>query len=162
MASVKPRRVPLEHKIVRIAAGGYTSCGLDVAGDVHCWGRLSTPEGSETGWAPRELPAFGTDVRDLAVAHPAAVCARLESDVMCWGRHRMGVLGVGATHSQHDSPPRRIPLSYEVREVSLGAYFGCARDGAGRVSCWGDNRWGQLGDGTRRSRPWPEPTEILE
>ncbi len=33
-------------------------------------------------------------------------------------------------------------------ELAAGQYFTCARRSGGTTSCWGDNRHGQLGDGT--------------
>ena len=40
--------------------------------------------------------------------------------------------------------------------VSIGGSHACAVLASGRVRCWGDNTFGQLGDGTqtRRLVPW--------
>ncbi len=46
-----------------------------------------------------------------------------------------------------------------VTRLAAGAQFACAVHGGGRVSCWGDNGFGQLGDGTRVARS--APVEVL-
>lgn len=40
----------------------------------------------------------------------------------------------------------------EASSVSLGGDFACALQSNQTVACWGDNRDGQLGDGTTTSR----------
>lgn len=40
-------------------------------------------------------------------------------------------------------------------EIAAGSSHACARRGDGTVACWGDNRQGQLGDGTFVSRAQP-------
>lgn len=45
-------------------------------------------------------------------------------------------------------PPRIV-------QIALGANHSCALDHGGYVWCWGDNLWGQLGDGSRTDRPTP-------
>ncbi|MBK6534701.1 MAG: hypothetical protein IPF99_35675 [Deltaproteobacteria bacterium] len=42
-----------------------------------------------------------------------------------------------------------------VEEIATCGSATCARLGNGTVRCWGDNSYGQLGDGTTTSRPTP-------
>jgi alpha-tubulin suppressor-like RCC1 family protein len=43
----------------------------------------------------------------------------------------------------------------QVVELSAGGRHACARIGDGSVRCWGDNNYGQLGDGTTTNRSTP-------
>lgn len=43
----------------------------------------------------------------------------------------------------------------EVRDVEAGAFNTCVLFSDGRAGCWGDNRFGQLGDGTVETRATP-------
>jgi alpha-tubulin suppressor-like RCC1 family protein len=77
--------------------------------------------------------------------------------IHCWGMNEHGQLGDG-THL-----PRLRPtpvLGFEDRpgplQVASGVSHTCAL-AEGIVSCWGNNRDGQLGDGTTVSRPRPAP-----
>jgi alpha-tubulin suppressor-like RCC1 family protein len=53
--------------------------------------------------------------------------------------------------------PIVVPGLTDVVEVALGRDFACARHATGAVSCWGDGRYGQLGDGSTTWRPTPGP-----
>lgn len=50
----------------------------------------------------------------------------------------------------------------EPADVDLGDNFSCARLGSGRVACWGDNAFGQVGDGSDVSRPRPTVVDGLD
>jgi alpha-tubulin suppressor-like RCC1 family protein len=43
--------------------------------------------------------------------------------------------------------------------VSVGAQTGCGIRADGSLWCWGDNTYGQIGDGTTRFRPLPVPVD---
>jgi alpha-tubulin suppressor-like RCC1 family protein len=80
-----------------------------------------------------------------------STCARTsDSAAWCWGDNRHGQLGDGTTTDRHR--PRRVrqaggtPLA-DVVAVSAGSGFACAVTSGGAVWCWGDNGYGQLGNG---------------
>lgn len=56
--------------------------------------------------------------------------------------------------------PRPIPTTAQPGltpvAVALGSYHSCLLDGLGTVHCWGDDRWGQLGDGALVPRARPQ------
>ena len=83
------------------------------------------------------------------VDHTCAVDS--EGAVYCWGKNNYGQLGDGA---QSDN---RIPVKVdksgvmngrELISASAGGLHSCAVDRDGFVYCWGNNNYGQLGDGT--------------
>lgn len=79
-------------------------------------------------------------------------CAITSSgDAKCWGLNEYGELGDGATENLNSfDPVKVIGLPYGVKAISAGFYHTCALTPSGGVICWGDNYWGQLGDGEPR------------
>ena len=72
----------------------------------------------------------------------------------CWGSNMYGQLGDGTTLDRVSPVPVR-GLSSGVRSIASGYGYTCAVTTSGTVKCWGDNRFGQLGDGTTTSRLTP-------
>lgn len=86
-------------------------------------------------------------------------CAIMTSGSLeCWGVDRYGELGTGAMGEQSDTP-RNVSSITDPLQVSVGNLHACALLQGGHVDCWGDNEYGQLGDGTSKSRS--TPTEVL-
>jgi len=79
----------------------------------------------------------------------------------CWGRNNYGQLGTG------DQTPRIRPTAVQglgpVLGVATGGRHSCAIVKAGRtVRCWGKNKHGQLGNGTRTDRSAPVAVADLD
>lgn len=85
------------------------------------------------------------------------VCALLEPSgrILCWSTRRPE--GVRGEH--HLATATAEPMAGAV-DFDLVGDSVCALDAEGRVSCWGDNGWGQLGDGTRESRDTPRVVDL--
>ena len=66
--------------------------------------------------------------------------------VACWGRNDQGQIGNGNTGTNAlTATPVTLPA--DVTMVAVGADHACALQTDGKVYCWGDNVYGQLGDG---------------
>lgn len=129
--------------LVRIAAGNWGTCGLNVAGALTCWQAAYGPSGGPY-----------TGVADVAVGGGHGCFATTGGAAYCWGLNFLGQIGDGST-TFRAAATAVSGLASGVAQVVAGQYFSCARLGTGAVQCWGDNSVGQLGDGTQTERPTP-------
>lgn len=83
-----------------------------------------------------------------------------------WGRRTATLAGcflllAGATATAHfDARGVVIPLE-PVQHISVGGAFTCAAVGSGKVYCWGNNIYGQIGTGTGIASVDPLPISGL-
>lgn len=101
---------------------------------------------------PREVTAVWRQV-DAGSAQTCAV--RSDGRLFCWGRGDHGELGNGA-EDDHAHPVEVAGGRTDWAVVSAGMFHTCARRRTGQLYCWGQDDWGQLGDGgtnTSRSSP---------
>jgi alpha-tubulin suppressor-like RCC1 family protein len=77
-----------------------------------------------------------------------------ENRAYCWGDNGLGQLGDG-TNAYYRYTPVAVAGGRRFRHIRAGGYHTCAINLYDKVFCWGDNGWGQLGDGTGVSRPLP-------
>jgi alpha-tubulin suppressor-like RCC1 family protein len=149
----------LSSGVAAISAGRSHSCALTIAGAVLCWGsNLEGQVGGGTGGVIQTpVPVLGLSSGVFAIAAGGAhTCALTNAGgVKCWGYNASGQLGDGTRIS------RRAPVdvssipSGAVSIVSSGVRFSCAQIINGAVKCWGSNDYGQLGDGSTRTRLTP-------
>ncbi|RZD44960.1 MAG: hypothetical protein CXT68_08985 [Methanobacteriota archaeon] len=141
---------------VAISSGYYHTCAILDDGSVSCWGDNRYGQlGDETTITNRNTPSqtssLGTGRTAIAISSGSShTCAILDDGtVSCWGYNGYGGLGDGTT-TQRNTPTQTSSLGTGRTAVAIssGGYHTCAILDDGSVSCWGDNRYGQLGDGS--------------
>lgn len=175
MAELGARRRPLSYPItpagdavVQLAVSG-PNCVLLERGRVRCWGAngsgtLGYGHLREVRLPVADVPV-GEKVQQLALGH-RHVCALLEGGrVRCWGGASYGQLGYGnGLDIGDDETPASagdVPVGGKVERIAAGAFHTCALLEGGRVRCWGDNSFGQLGYGsTQRIGDDETPAEV--
>lgn len=130
---------------------GVCACG---DGDIGCFGECVDPTSDDAHCGGCDV---GCEVRcrdescigaEWVSAGDRFSCAILEDGTLeCWGRNDSGQLGAGE-QSDSEHQPRRVEQLDDVVGVYPGWDHGCAVTSDGTLWCWGDNTYGQLGDGT--------------
>jgi len=155
--TVTPRLTPvsvvgLSSGVQAIALGQDHSCALLTGGGVQCWGYNYFGQlGDGTTVTPRLTPVSVVGLSSGVQAITAGrdhTCALLTGGgVQCWGDNYFGRLGDGST-TDRTTPVNVVGLSSGVQAITAGNTYTCALLSSGGMLCWGDNGFGQLGDGT--------------
>ena len=155
-----------EEKATQVSAGSDSSCVLFESGRVKCWGNNSSGQLGLESREPRGDRHYGMgDVLpylDLGkekvielVSGDFSHCAIFESrKVKCWGANTSGQLGLVGADARGDQPKEmgeKLPyLEFGTDEalvqMTAGSSHTCALFENGRVKCWGNNTFGQLGE----------------
>jgi alpha-tubulin suppressor-like RCC1 family protein len=93
-----------------------------------------------------------------ASASPAS--ASPLTTALAWGRNDLGQLGNGTAANSSTPMPVSLPAGTRVTAVSAGFGHNLALTSTGRVLAWGDNTFGQVGDGTTTNRSTPVPVSL--
>lgn len=148
------------------------TCGITADGEAFCWGtnvhgELGTdlPLSASFATAPTRV-AGGLRFRTLALGGLHTCGITTEGETYCWGSNKWGELGVGTISTAQfcgGVPCRPVPAPVvgipELQEVRLGGWGGvdaeewglessCGIALDGTAYCWGNNNFGQLGNGS--------------
>ncbi len=150
--------VGLTSGVKAISSNGFHTCALTTAGGVKCWGRNANGRLGDGTTTERRVPV---DVVGLSSGVTAIAtggnnsCALLSSgNVLCWGGNAEGQLGDGTT-TDRLVPVKVSGLPAGIKTIAGGGFFNAALANDGAVYQWGDNAYGQIGDGTLFDRIAP-------
>lgn len=143
----------MSSSVVALSAGENQSLALLADGTVYAWGWANSGDlgnGTTSG-------VFSTPVKVLlpttspvvAIAsgqdHNLAVL--MDGTVYAWGSNTAGKLGLDPQTTSFKSTPVQVAGISSATEVATGNFHSLALLADGTVSSWGDNTYGQLGDG---------------
>jgi alpha-tubulin suppressor-like RCC1 family protein len=138
---------------IAVSAGGATSCVVHSTGTISCWGSNLFGQLGNGTTANSSTPVT---VSGLATATSVSVgfkhaCALLaDSTVACWGDNSFGELGDGTVTPAFTPIP--VAGVSSASSIASGGDAGrsdghtCARLTDSSVRCWGNDRYGQVGN----------------
>lgn len=141
-----------------VAGGGRHSCALVTGGAVRCWGSNDYGQLGDGTLVQQLAPVATVPAISGATAIAAGsehTCAVVAGGVKCWGRGDVGGALGNASSANSATAVDAIPAGSGVTAIAAGDLHTCALFTSGTVKCWGDNRYGQVGDGTAALRNSP-------
>ena len=142
---------------VQVSAGSEHACARRATGAVACWGanwRGALGDGTMINSATAVAVTGLTDAVHVSAGSGFTCAVRAAGVISCWGRGVLGQLGDGA-----GTDSLALVSAAEIADASgiaAGGSHACAvRADTGGASCWGDNAYGKLGDGTGSMRLTP-------
>jgi alpha-tubulin suppressor-like RCC1 family protein len=143
---------------VAVEASPRSNCVLLASHHVLCWGddgfgQLGNGHTQDSG---RPVEVVGISTAVAISAGRLHACALLAGGtVTCWGRNAQGALGDGSL--RNSSTPVTVRGITDAVAISAGQLGDttCAVLAGGEVRCWGNDLYGQLGDGTTNSSDVP-------
>ncbi len=150
--------------ILEVTTGRGHTCVRVGEGGVRCWGGNAFGQLGYSNANPLAIPLVVDVALDAMVTMLSSNgdhnCALLEGGgLRCWGRNDKGQLGYGHTENIGDDEdpdavgtvplmPQGVPDGTPVIDLALGEGHSCVLYEGGDVLCWGDNFYGQIGQGT--------------
>ncbi|MDA8229620.1 MAG: hypothetical protein M0T74_18360, partial [Desulfitobacterium hafniense] len=155
--SSTPIKVPGLSGIVGVSGGDQFSLALKEDGTGWAWGRNNLGQlGDGTTidrTKPIQIPGL-TQIVYLSAGGDHSLAVKADGTVWSWGDNEYGQLGI-SKNSDYEVRPTLIEGFKDVHSVSAGWKHSLALQSDGIAWAWGNNRFGQLGDGTQKSKDYP-------
>ncbi|MCH2108286.1 MAG: hypothetical protein MK135_03085 [Polyangiaceae bacterium] len=153
-----------------IAGSREAFCVIESGGKVSCLGESSLLGADQTEDSDVLVPipeldgsAANRRATGIDLGRDRACVTVVSGEVLCWGSDSSGMLGNGDTLSGTKAPTPVEGLPDDTAAVALGlgeiGYHSCAVLQDGTAWCWGQNQYGELGNGRLESSQ--QATQVL-
>jgi len=144
----------LSSGVAAVAAAQEHTCAVTTGGSLKCWGYNEfgqlgdgTSGFGNNSTTPVDVFGLSSGVAAVAAGYGHTCAVTTGGSLKCWGANVAGGLGDGTT-TDRTTPVADTGLSSGVAAVAAGDWHTCALTTGGGLKCWGNNFYGQLGDGT--------------
>ena len=155
-----PTRVAGSLRFRQIDAGQYHTCARSYPENyVYCWGRNTKGQLGDGTTTNRLRPVrvLGShQFRQVSVGDDHTCGVTTADQAFCWGWNRQAQLG-DSTQRGRRARPGLVAGGHRFRQVDAGGDVTCGVSTDNRAFCWGEGRFGQLGNGKTYLSFWPRP-----
>ncbi|MBI5875088.1 MAG: hypothetical protein HZB81_04475 [Deltaproteobacteria bacterium] len=150
-----------------LTIAGISAKNVHAAGEVAAWGYNwygQLGDGTFSGDKPTPVQVLGlTGVTAVAGGYLHSLALKNDGTVWAWGHNGSGQLGDGTFSGDKPTPVQVLGLT-NVTAIAGRSAHSLALKNDGTIWAWGDNYYGQLGDGTTET-VWPygksTPVQVL-
>ena len=160
--STSPVHVSMgEADAVEVSSGSFHTCVITSGRDVMCWGENwngQLGDGSNSDSTTPVMASVQSNSSAVTLDSGAFhTCLGMNDGTMyCWGFNKYGQLGNGGVSDSNTPQPSPLSSDQLIMQIGVGLFHSCGLFDSGELACWGDNSFGQLGDGTQISHSSPE------
>jgi len=154
----RPRPVPAAgaHKWRSVGANDWESFAVSSEGTLWRWGgRMREKSDPARNLKNPTQVGKDSDWQSVSFAYGHTLALKSDGSLWAWGGTMRGELGNGDTSNHEQAAPVRVGTDRDWSMVAAGVHASVAVKRDGSLWAWGDNNFGQLGDGTFKERSAP-------
>jgi alpha-tubulin suppressor-like RCC1 family protein len=168
-----PAQVSGLDSVQNVSAGGNFTLAVKRDGTVWLWGNGGLGVGAAainvTNGVPTQVAGL-SGIFNVRAGKTFAFAFSSDGTVYAWGDNRFGQLGFTSSETCPDpsgasvactTRPTVVPALFGFRDIAAGARHSVGVKADGTLWAWGDNTFGELGDGTFTSRSTPMQVTAL-
>jgi alpha-tubulin suppressor-like RCC1 family protein len=144
--------------VTQIAPGTLHAFALLKSGAILAWGANGYGElglgehGPDSTDVPLRVQAISTAV-SVAAGYDDGAAVLANGTVMTWGSNDYGQLGIADRNVLASDDPIQVFGIHNAKSISLGATTDLALLSTGRMACWGEDDFGECGNGDNGGDP---------
>ena len=153
-----PTRVGTATDWAYVSAGGSHTVAIKTGGSMYAWGANDISQLGDGTMTNCQTPLqIGSDTwTAVATGQRHTVAINKNGELYAWGGGYYGQLGGGISgDTANRNVPTKIGTATDWAAVAAGEDHSVAMKTDGTLWAWGDNRYGQIGDGTTTQRNAP-------
>ncbi len=149
--------------VEEISTGSFHLCVTLNDQSLYCWGNnlyggLGTGEKDYMFYSEPVKVSLFDDVSAVYTMFYQTCVLNTENQIHCVGNGYSGFFG---TPMEYTLDPVLLEMLGPVLKIDSELLFHCVIEEGGDVKCWGENWYGQLGNGSFEYTPQYEPTSVL-
>ena len=141
-----------------VSAGYNHSCGVTTTGAAYCWGNNDVGGLGDGSYTDSNVPVAvsgGHTFASVGTGLSYSCGLTTAGAAYCWGYNGAGALGDGSGFSGNSNVPVAVSGGHTFASLTTGFSHSCGVTTTGAAYCWGNNDYGDLGDGTTNHRNVP-------
>jgi alpha-tubulin suppressor-like RCC1 family protein len=157
--------LPAGTVVTSVAAGDVDSLAITSTGLLYSWGDNHYGQLGDASTQQSNVPVLvkfrkGTKVVAAGTSYNYSMALTSGGQVYTWGYDGSGQLGVGDYTASEIPRPVKLPHGTKVAKIANGGYDGLALTVGGKLWAWGDDAFGQLGDGVFKTSLLPKLVKV--